>query len=792
TPPATTGRLTIPAGQTSGVLNVRSLFTESIDSGTGSLTVAFTGVEVGAGGGLAVVGGMGRVVFTVTFRMAQRSFRITPPVDNALTEGEAATFTVTLNRAPDDGSPATVQWAVEGVSASDISGPTGGTLTFTHANSAARDITVTTVDDNLNEPTETLTVRLRSASGGGPGGITVASAAASAAVTVADNDAITAAISGPSTANEGDSGVTFTVTLSGGVLPAAARVEVQYGGTASSTDYALTADGQGGSPLSVDIAVPDPASATATATFTADFTDDALNEADETLTLTLESVDFIADDAGGGALSVTTGPGAAHTVTVDDGDPITAFFSSTQSTASENDIARYFVQLSGGQPTAEVVVPFQIFGDVTAADYRVVGEHAVRFPPGAASLTAIRTFRVHIRPDGVAEPAETMLVRIRGNVLSSAGEVLRHAEQRRRLAETLIAESFAAAHHFAISGDATVSEGADAIYTVTRTGANGGAPPDISPGESITVSWIYTAGSAAAADFGGDTAPAGGDLTFTGAELSKTFTVQIADDTDNEADEDFTLDLSLTDPAVEGGLATAAPYTVTIAANDGILVTPSGGGTVNEGDSAVVQLSFGGVALSAPLAVEYTVAPSGTTPATAADWDDSRAAGRATFNAGQTSGSFRVGVVDDGLNEATETFTVTVTAATTAGPVSVAPAAAAQQFTIAASDPLTASIAADDTIRIAAEGETVSLTVELDRASSADTVISYAIAAAGIGGAPAPTAVNRNGGSITIPAGDTSGEIRIASAATDASIGSGTLTVTLDSATAAHTATATG
>ncbi|MCY4244156.1 MAG: hypothetical protein OXE47_02295, partial [Gammaproteobacteria bacterium] len=801
TPPATSGRLSIAAGDTSATLNVRSLFTDDFDSGSGRLTVAFTGVEVGAGGGLAAVGGMGRVVFTVTFRMAQRSFRITPPVDTELTEGEAATFSVTLSRAPDDGSPATVRWAVEGVSAADTSGATGGMLTFTHANAAAQDITVTTADDNLNEPTETLTVRLSNPAGGGPGGIGIASAAAAAAVTVADNDAITAAISGPAAANEGDSGVTFTVTLSGGVLPGAARAEVRHSGTLSAGEYTLTADGSGSNSVLVDIAVPDPASATATATFTADFTDDALNEAGETLVLSLDSIAFADAQTSGGALNIAAGAGAAHTVTVADGDPISVLISRADATAAENDSVSIDVQLDGGQPTAEVAIPYTITGaGITAADYRAPADATLRFAAGAASLTVTRQIRIHIRPDGAAEPAETMTVRLAPTAQSSAGAVQLDADPLKQRAQITIAQSAAAAHYFALEGEATVNEGAAVTYRVTRSGApdnagNPTAPPPITGGETITVSWTYSSTGAAAAsadDFAGGSAPAGGDLTFTAAETAQTFTVTIADDTDNEADERFILDLSIADAAVEGGLATAAPLTVTIAANDGIVVTPSGGGAVNEGDSAVVQLDFGGVALGAALAVQYTVTASGANPAEAADWDERGAGGRAEFQAGESSGSFRVDVVDDDLNEAAETFTVTVTAATTAGPASVAAAAAAQQFTIAASDPLTASIAADDAARIAAEGETVSLTVELDRASAAPVVVSYNIAAAGIGGAPAPTAINYSGSAVTIPPGATSGEIRIASAAVAASAGSGTLTVTLDSATAAHTATATG
>ncbi|MDD9875199.1 MAG: hypothetical protein OXU22_06645, partial [Gammaproteobacteria bacterium] len=794
TPPATSGRLTIPAGQTSGQLDVRSLLTSTINSGTGTLTVDFSGVEVGEGGGLAVVGGTGRVVFTVAFYMARRDFRVMPPADAALTEGESAVFTVALSRAPDQGSPASVQWAVEGIAAADLTGDTSGALTFTHANAAPQAFTVATVDNNLNEPGRTLTVRLSGATGGGPNGAAVDAQAASASVTVADNDAITARISGPATANEGDRGVTFTVTLSGGILAGPVTAQVRPGGGAGAGDFTLTADRVTGAGVAtVNIAVPNPASTTAAATFTAAFTRDGLNEADEGLTLTLVSAAY-GTGVEGGVLAITDGAGASQTVTITDADPIFVFFGDRDRAGAENDTVTIDVRLSGAVPSAEVVVPYHIAGaGITAADYHAP-EAVVRFPAGA-DFSTIARIRIHIRPDGVAEPAERMVVSLRADRPPlSAGEVRLSTLRSQRRAEIVIAESAAVAHHFALEGDATVAEGAVATYTVTRTGANGGAPPPITAGETLSVAWTYSssgAGSASAADFTGGVAPAGGSLTFTAFDARRTFTVNIADDADNEAAEDFTLDLSLADLTVEGGLGLGAPLTVTIAANDGITVTPSGGSAVSEGDSAEVQLDFG-VALLAPLTVEYAIAGvSGAGAADADDWSDS-GGGRAVFDVGATDGSIQVGIVDDDLNEGAEAFTVTVTAASTVGPASVHAASAAQSFVIMASDSLAATIAADDAVRIAGEGETVSLTVQLDRASAAPVTVLYGVSAAAGDVGPAPTVVDHTGGAVTIPAGQTRGEIRVASAPVAARVGSGAITVTLQTATAPGAASASG
>jgi hypothetical protein len=118
-------------------------------------------------------------------------------------------------------------------------------------------------------------------------------------------------------------------------------------------------------------------------------------------------------------------------------------------------------------------------------------------------------------------------------------------------------------------------------FTVTRSG-------DISG--STTVDYVV-AGSginpADAADFAGGVLP-GGTVTFAAGELSKTIAVQVAGDTQIEADENFTVQLSSASGVAEitGATATGTILADDVAATSGITVTPTSGLTTKENGSA--------------------------------------------------------------------------------------------------------------------------------------------------------------------------------------------------------------
>jgi len=279
-----------------------------------------------------------------------------------------------------------------------------------------------------------------------------------------------------------------------------------------------------------------------------------------------------------------------------------------------------------------------------------------------------------------------------------------------------IPQNTMAAHEFSFTSPASaIAEGGMATYSVARTG------PAIT--DSITVSWGYSApadGGASAADFAGDSVPAGGELVFTGTDAMQTFTVATQQDELNEADEEFTLTITAapTVLAAEGGVALPRPLAVAITDDDAITATLSGGGTVNEGDDIDVTVTLSGGELTADVVLNYTLTGEGITAADVIDGGAGRFTIRVDDEAPHT---FRMVAVDDALNEAHETLTVGGTA-TSAGTVTVA---SPQEFIITDADDITVTIAADTATVV--EGQTAAFTVTLSAASGQPVTVTYTL-----------------------------------------------------------------
>src|SRR5262249_33208196 len=109
----------------------------------------------------------------------------------------------------------------------------------------------------------------------------------------------------------------------------------------------------------------------------------------------------------------------------------------------------------------------------------------------------------------------------------------------------------------------SVSEsGVSATITVFRSGALT---------NTVSVNFSTADGTATA---GSDYFPTNGTLTFTNGETSKSFTVQIIDDTIIEGDE--TVLLSLSNPVGQASLINPSAAVLTISDNDGSLIVAAG------------------------------------------------------------------------------------------------------------------------------------------------------------------------------------------------------------------------
>ncbi|RME19991.1 MAG: PKD domain-containing protein, partial [Candidatus Zixiibacteriota bacterium] len=195
---------------------------------------------------------------------------------------------------------------------------------------------------------------------------------------------------------------------------------------------------------------------------------------------------------------------------------------------------------------------------------------------------------------------------------------------------------------FSVTANATlIGEAAGtATFTVTRTGFFG----------ATTVDFATVEGSAVA---GSDFTAVGGTLSFAHGETSKTVTVPIVDDSLNEGDETFSLDLS--NPTNGATLGTPSTAAVTIVDNDPVPSVSVGPASITEGDSGTAYMQFS-ISMSGASGQTVQVAYA-TSDITATSFSDYLpTSGVATFLPGSTQQTVLVPVFGDVLNEPDETF----------------------------------------------------------------------------------------------------------------------------------------
>ena len=172
--------------------------------------------------------------------------------------------------------------------------------------------------------------------------------------------------------------------------------------------------------------------------------------------------------------------------------------------------------------------------------------------------------------------------------------------------------------------------------------------------ETVTVDYVTADGTAAA---GTDYTSTTGTLTFDAGTTSQTISVSIADDTEDESDETFTVTLSNPSGA-DLGTATA---TGTIRSRTAVVATTPtlsiAGGSGTEGSDSSISFTVTlDEAATGTVTVDYA-----TSDGTADAGDDyTSASGTLTICAGSSTGSIEVAVLDDEHNEGSETLTMTL------------------------------------------------------------------------------------------------------------------------------------
>ena len=582
-------------------------------------------------------------------------------IENASAEeGDLMTFTVTLDKAVSGGLTVTPSQS----SGSTPGFATKGTdytentapLSFTGTAGETKSFTVATTEDADVEVDEIFHVNLRVSGTHVP-----VNSLDYAEGTIIDDDSPALTIDDAS-AVEGDS-MTFTVTLNKAVSDGVTAGVDFTDGTATSQDYSTAAD-----------RVIFAGTAGETQTFTVSTRDDNESEAAETFTVSL------AVWSSGSPVRATDT--ATGTILDNDRPALTI----ADASAPEGDSMTFTVTLDKAVSGGLTVTPG--FTDVTAtkgADY-TENTAALNFT-GTAGET--KSVTVTTTEDAYAEPDETFAVGLSVSGTSTAVTAT-------ATATGSITNDDGALPVVRVA-DASVDEGGSLTFTVTLDAAVAGG---------LTVTPSFTDVTATkGTDYTENTAA----LNFAGtAGETQTITVMTNEDADAEPDETFTVGLSVS--------GTPAPVTATDTATGTITNDDGALANVTIADSSAAEgetLTFT-VTLDEAVSGGLTVTPSFTdvTATKGTDYTVNTAALTFAGTAGETQ-TFTVATTEDALAEPDETFTVGL-------------ALSGTQALVAATDRATGTITNDDgemaNVTIAdasaAEGETLTFTVTLDKAVS--------------------------------------------------------------------------
>ncbi len=371
---ATTGQRTLTIPATGSVTLTVGTSDDGADEADGSVTAT-----VNSGSGYTVSPSQGAATVSVADDDVPE---LSISAGGGITEGGAARFTITASPAPASDLDVTVT-----VSQSGDYGAATGTRTVTIPATGSVTLAVGTTDDGADEADGSVTATVNSGSG-----YTVSSTKGAATVSVADDDVPELRISAGGGITEGGT-ATFTITAS----PAPAS-DLDITVTVSqSGDYGAATGAR-------TVTIP----ATGSATLTVGTSNDDADEADGSVTATLQ-------DGSGYTVSSTSG---AATVAVADDDeapgPGTELGVSVEdASATEGGYLEFTVRLSRAA-TGEILVRWNtatafdvLDGRARRDDYTGVYDEFV-FEPGVTELTG----EVWLEHDGEAEGDEYFAVEL--------------------------------------------------------------------------------------------------------------------------------------------------------------------------------------------------------------------------------------------------------------------------------------------------------------------------------------------------------------------------------------------
>ena len=267
---ASNATLTIAAGQTSAVITVATEDDDQDELTDETFSVSLIENQ-------QLLEGVEIATDTATVKITDHALEASVTGPATVTEGQAVTFTVTLEGQGDNRSGVVVDYELGGsaVAPDDYAAPSSGTLTIPQGQDTGT-FTIRTELDGVLDPGETLVVTLTDDTRVLDEGLVVVGSPASATVTIVDQQSVTWSVADVEIDENQDA--IFTVTLDARVQDdVTLDYETVEGGTATAgRDYTAVSNGQ----VTVD-------GGELTATFTVEVEDDSNGETSETFMVSL-------------------------------------------------------------------------------------------------------------------------------------------------------------------------------------------------------------------------------------------------------------------------------------------------------------------------------------------------------------------------------------------------------------------------------------------------------------------------------------------------------------------------
>ncbi|WP_443943537.1 Calx-beta domain-containing protein [Pedobacter sp. AW1-32] len=683
--------ITIPANTTTGTITI-PVIDDSIVEGTETVIATLSGPTTG----------------TVTVNTTPATINIldndvsvvsVAATTNAAEPATNGVFTFTMTKA--SSTPTTVTFTVTGTATSGTDYTSIGTTFTIPALATTATLSVPVIDDDLVEGTETVILKMASATNNP----LITANMASVPLNIADDDVSVATITAGTNGDEtGPVNGTFTVTLS------------KLSSTPTTISYALSGTALEGSDYNTiatkTVTIP---ANTKTGTITIPVIDDSLVEGTETVIATLTAPTT-------GSITVNTTPA---TINIIDNDVATVSVAATKDGVEPN-IAGEFTFTMTKASSTDTRINFAVSGTATSgADFTDLGTFII-IPAGETTYK----LSVPVINDNIAEGTETVILTMNAATNNSR-----------------ITASTSPATVNIIDNDtsvATITSGIDGKEegpvsgTFTITLSNPAA-------QATTISYTLSGTATEGLDYSTITTKT---VTIAAGQTTATVTIP-----------------TLTDAIVEGTETVIATLGTSTSNLVSINTTPATINIIDNTKATVtVAATANGAEPNTPGQFTFTLSNVSTTDTqvnfvisgTATNGSDYSSIGTSvTIPAGQTIFRLPVTVIDDQIVEPTETVILTMAAATSNAAITASTTAATVNITdndIAVAT-VTAGINGNETGPVNG-----TFTVTLSKVSATDTQISYTLAGTATEGSDYKTITTKT---ITIPAGTTTGTITI-------------------------------